>query len=251
MAEDKKAPDYSDVEMRRSKKSSRRMSAGRRLAYAIGMPILRLIVFVLNSSYRVKVVRGADIADRMIADTGTAHVPCYWHQQHIVCSNLIRGWIRRGFKACYIISASVDGEVPARIARSWGADVIRGSANASGTLVLRDAQAKMKEGTSIVVTSDGPVGPAFEFKTGTVLMARVGGAPLVPVACAADRAWYMDTWDHFMVPKPFARIAIAIGEPIDVPRSLAMDDMEAIRAKTQSAIEAMIQESKSAVTDAT
>ena len=251
MTEEQKKPDYSDVEMRRSKKSSRRMSFGRRLAYAVGMPLLRLIVFVLNSSYRVRVVRGADIADRMIADTGKAYVPCYWHQQHIVCSNLVRSWIRRGFKACYIISSSVDGEVPSRIARSWGADVIRGSANASGALVLRDAQAKMKEGTSIIVTSDGPVGPAFEFKTGTVLMARVGGAPLVPLACAADRAWYMDTWDHFMVPKPFARIAIAIGEPIDVPRGVSMDDMEDIRAATQTAIEAMIQESKAAVTEAT
>ena len=251
MADEQQKPDFSDVEMRRSKKSSRRMSVGRRLAYAIGMPLLRLIVFVLNSTYRVTVVKGADVADRMIADNGKAYVPCYWHQQHIVCSNLVRGWIRRGFKACYIISASVDGEVPSRIARSWGADVIRGSANASGALVLRDAQAKMKEGTSIIVTSDGPIGPAFEFKTGTVLMARVGGAPLVPVACAANRAWYMDTWDHFMVPKPFARIAIAIGEPIEVPRSVSADGMEAIRAETQSGIEAMIQASKAALTEAT
>ena len=251
MAENNPGPDYSNVEMRRSKRSSRRMSAGRRLAYAIGMPLLRAALFLLNSSYRVEKIIGSEIADRIVADSDHAYVPCYWHQQHIVCSYLMRDWLRRGFKACYIVSASVDGEIPARIVRSWRADVIRGSAADTGALVLRDAQRMMKRGVSVVVTSDGPLGPRFEFKTGTVLMARVGRAPLVPVACAADRAWYLNTWDRFMIPKPFAHIAIAIGEPIDVPRDVSRRETEAIRAKTQSAIEALIQASKAAVVEAT
>ena len=227
------------------------MSAGRRLAYAIGMPLLRAVLFLLNSSYRIQKVIGSDISDQLIADSGQAYVPCYWHQQHIVCSYVMRDWIQRGFKACYIVSASVDGEVPARIAKSWRAEVIRGSAADTGALVLRDAQQMMKRGVSIVATSDGPLGPRFEFKAGTVLMARVGGAPLVPVACAADRAWYLNTWDQFMIPKPFARVAIAIGEPIPVPRDAPMGAIEDIRAKAQSAIEKLIQASKVAVRDAT
>lgn len=251
MADENAKPDYSDVEMRRSTASRRRMSPGRRLAYAIGMPLLRAIVFLLSSSYRYRKTIGSEIAERIIADTENVYVPCYWHQQHIVCAHLMRDWIRRGFRAGVIISASVDGEVPARIARSWGAEVIRGSAARTGALVLRDAQEMMKRGVSIVVTSDGPVGPRFEFKTGTVLMARIGGAPLVPIVCAADRAWYMNTWDRFMVPKPFARIVIAVGEPLPVPRNASLEQMEAIRAEMQSALEALIQESKAAVADAT
>lgn len=251
MADEDNVPDYSNVEMRRSSRSRRRMSVGRRLVYAIGMPLLRAAVFLLNSSYRSEMIRGGEVADRIIADSDRAYVPCYWHQQHIVCSYLMRNWLRRGFRACYIVSASVDGEVPARIARSWGAEVIRGSAADTGALVLRDAQALMKRGVSIVATSDGPVGPRFEFKAGTVLMARIGGAPLVPIACAADRAWYLDTWDRFMIPKPFARIAIAVGDPIDVPRNASMDDLEVIRAKTQSAIESLVQASMAAVVEAT
>ncbi len=243
--------DYSDVEMRRSAASRRRMSPGRRLAYAIGLPILRLVLWALNSTYRHVRPIGRDIAERIVADAGQAYVPCYWHQQHILCTQLLRSWIRSGFRACFIISASVDGEVPARIARSWGAEVIRGSAANTGALVLRDAQQKMREGVSIVAASDGPLGPAFEFKTGTVLMARVGGAPLVPIACAADRAWYMNTWDHFMIPKPFARVVVAVGEPIDVPRGASPQEFEALRARMQNAIEALNQESREAVVDAT
>ena len=244
-------PDYSDVEMRRSKSSRRRMSRGRRLAYAIGMPLLRMIVFLLHSSYRMKKVIRSEIADRIIADSSQPYVPCYWHQQHIVCAQFIRDLLRRGFRAAYIVSASVDGEVPARIAKLWGADVIRGSAADTGALVLRDAHKMMKRGVSIVATSDGPLGPRFEFKTGTVLMAQVGRAPMVPIACAADRAWYMNTWDRFMIPKPFARIVVAIGEPIEVPRKASPAEIEAIRAQMQSALESLIQESKAAVVEAT
>ena len=83
---------------------------------------------------------------------------------------------------------SVDGEVPERIVRSWGAEVIRGSANQSGALALRDQQQMMKNGYSIVTTVDGPSGPKLEVKAGAILMARIAGVPLVPIACAADRA---------------------------------------------------------------
>ena len=251
MTEPEKQTDYSDVEARRSSASRRRMSAGRRLGYTVGLPILKGIVALLNATYRKQIVRGKDVIESMIADRDKPYVPCYWHQQHLVCAWLIRDWLARGFRACYIVSASVDGEVPARIAKSWSADVIRGSAANTGALVLRDAQQKMKDGMSIVATSDGPLGPRFVFKSGTVLMARVGGAPMVPIACAADRAWFLDTWDKFMIPKPFARVAIAVGEPIDVPKTASKDELERLRGEMQAAIEAMGQESRSAVVDAT
>lgn len=239
--------DFSDVEARRSKSSTRRMSAARRFGYAIGEPILRALVALLVSSYRIDVVKGDAVVRRILADRGRAYAPCYYHQQHLACGHLMRDWIRQGFRACYIVSASVDGEVPARIARSWGAEVIRGSAAHTGALVMRDAQQMMKNGVSIVTTSDGPVGPRFEVKTGTVVMARIGGAPLVPIACAAKRAWYMDTWDRFVIPKPFARICVAIGEPIEVPRDLPMDQVEGIRARLQEAIDSLIDECHVAV----
>ena len=55
-------PDYSNVEARRSKRSGRRMSFGRRTTYAIGKPLLRFILFVLTATYRFEKVIGKDIA---------------------------------------------------------------------------------------------------------------------------------------------------------------------------------------------
>ncbi|MDH4073219.1 MAG: lysophospholipid acyltransferase family protein [Gammaproteobacteria bacterium] len=236
--------DSFDIKSRRSLRSRRRMSAGRRAYYALGMPVLRFIFWLVSASYRVQKIIGEEIADRIIADQKTVYAPCYWHQHHVLCSNLMRSWIRRGFRACFLVSASVDGDVPARIARSWGAEVIRGSANQTGALVLRDMQQKIKEGVAIVTTADGPNGPKYEFKPGAVLMARIGGTPLVPLACAADRAWYLNRWDDFMIPKPFARVVLAVGEPVEVPRDASMQRLEDYRLQMQYATNALMQESK-------
>lgn len=244
MPEPDMRPDYADVESRRSRRSRREMSPGRRIYYAVGLPLLRAIYWIMTATYRVQKVIGEDIAERILADEKTVYAPCYWHQHHVLCSSLMKSWIRRGFRACFLISASVDGDVPARIAQSWGAAVIRGSANQTGALVLRDMQQMMKKGYGIVTTADGPNGPKFEFKPGAILMARIGGTPLVPIACAADRAWYLDRWDNFMIPKPFARVVLAVGQPVVVPRDASMDKLEEYRVQMQYATNALMAESK-------
>lgn len=244
MAAPESRPDLSDVESRRSARSRRKMTIGRRIYYALGMPVLRFVFWLVSSTYRVEKVIGADIAERIIADKKTVYAPCYWHQHHVLCSNMMRSWVKRGFRACFLVSASVDGDVPARIARSWGADVIRGSANQTGALVLRDIQAKIKAGIAIVTTADGPNGPKYEFKPGAILVARIGGTPLVPLACAAERAWHLDRWDDFMLPKPFSRVVLAVGEPIEVPRNASMDKLEEYRLEMQYATNALMAESK-------
>lgn len=238
--------DYSDVEARRSTASRRRLTIGRRLYYLFGLPLLKGLVRLLWWSYRVEKVIGEEIAERIIAD-GKVYAPCYWHQQHVLCTKLMREWIGRGFKTSFLISSSVDGEVPARIARAWGAEVIRGSANQTGTLVLRDMQESFRRGVSTVVTADGPNGPQHEFKLGTVLMARIAGIPLVPLACAADRAWYLDRWDEFMIPKPFARVALAVGEPVVVPPDTPLNQLESYRARMQDAIMSLMDQSGNAL----
>lgn len=221
------------------------MTPARRLYYTLGLPLVRAITRILTSTYRIEAVIGEAHMEPFIGDKVCA--PCYWHQHHVIGTKLVRSWIGRGFKACFLISGSVDGDVPERIARAWGAEVIRGSANQSGALALRDQQRMMKSGYSIVTTADGPRGPIYEFKAGTVLMARVAGVPMVPIGCAADRAWYLKRWDKFMVPKPFARIAIAIGEPIPVPRDIPLDSLEPVRANVQAAVMSLMRDSEQAL----
>ena len=240
-------PDFSDVESRRSTASRRSLSVWRRLYYFVGMPLLRFLMFALHSTYRVEKIIGSEVAEQILADKEQVYAPCYWHQHHVLCSDLMRQWIRRGFRACFLISASVDGDVPARIASSWGAEVIRGSANQTGALVLRDMQQMMKRGVSIVTTADGPNGPKYDFKPGAVLMARIGRAPMVPLACAADRAWHLKRWDDFIIPKPFARVVYAIGEPITVPADTPVNAIEEFRVRMEDATNSLMQQSNEAL----
>lgn len=238
--------EFDSIESRRSTSSRRRMSSARRVYYFFGLPLLRGLIRLLTASYRVERIIGAEHIDHYI-NSGEICAPCYWHQHHVVGSTLIRSWIQRGFKACFLVSGSVDGDVPERVARAWGAEVIRGSANQSGALALRDMQRMMKNGYSIVTTADGPRGPKYEFKLGAVLMARIAGVPIVPIACAADRAWYLKRWDNFMVPKPFARIVLAVGKPYPVLSDTPLDQLESHRVNVQEAVMSLMAESEKAL----
>lgn len=222
------------------------MSPARRLYYFLGLPVLRGLIRLLTATYRVERVIGAEYIEPFI-NSGTICAPCYWHQHHVLGSTLIRSWVQRGFKACFLVSGSVDGDVPERIARAWGAEVIRGSANQSGALALRDMQRMMKSGFSVVTTADGPRGPKYEFKLGAILMARIAGVPVIPIGCAADRAWYLNRWDDFMVPKPFARIVLAIGEPYPIPSDAPLDGLESHRVAVQEAVMSLMADSENAL----
>ena len=128
--------------------------------------------------------------------------------------------------------------------RDWGAEVIRGSANESGALALRDMQGMMKRGYSIVTTADGPRGPIYEIKPGVVVMARIGGIPVLPVSCAASRVWELNRWDNFMVPLPFSRVVLAIGEPYTIPPDVPLNEIEPHRLNVQEAVMSLMRQSE-------
>jgi lysophospholipid acyltransferase (LPLAT)-like uncharacterized protein len=68
----------------------------------------------------------------------------------------------------------------------------------------------------VAVTPDGPRGPARSYAPGALIAAQRAGAPIVPIAAHADSAWKLSSWDNFLIPKPFARVTVAYGEPTRV-----------------------------------
>ena len=82
-------------------------------------------------------------------------------------------------------------------------------------------------------------GPEEIFKEGIVKLAQLSGAPLVPIAWAAKRAWILRTWDHFVLPKPFTRIVVVVGAPIAVPRDADAAQVETLRLAAQNALQAL------------
>ena len=238
-----KPVDFGSTDSRRNARSDRRMTPLRRLYYFLGMPILRGILKLVSATYRVEAVIGAENIEPFL-DGKAVCAPVYWHQHHVLCASLVKGWIKRGFKACFLVSGSVDGEVPERVARAWGAEVIRGSANQSGALALRDMQSMMKDGYSIITTADGPQGPIYEIKSGFLVMARVGGVPILPISCAAASKRELNRWDNFMIPLPFSRVVYAIGEPYIIPADTALNALEPHRLNVQEAVMSLMRQSE-------
>lgn len=78
-------------------------------------------------------------------------------------------------------------------------------------------------------------------------MACVAGVPSVPAACPSDRAWYLDRLDNFMIPKPFARVAVAVGEPSLMSRDVRLDEIESPRLNVQRAVMSLMQECEDAL----
>ena len=75
----------------------------------------------------------------------------------------------------------------------------------------------MAAGKPAAFTLDGPRGPSQVAQPGAVWLAKATGNPIIPFHIESDRHWTAKSWDRTQVPKPWSNVAIAIGEPIEVP----------------------------------
>jgi lysophospholipid acyltransferase (LPLAT)-like uncharacterized protein len=161
----------------------------------------------------------------------TGRVPgllAFWHR-HI----LSLAMFCRGVPACVPISRSADGEIIAQVARRLGYVPARGSSSRGGAHALRALMARAREGHPCAVTLDGPRGPVYHVHPGFAVMARRLELAVFPVGVAVGRAWVARSWDRFVVPKPFAEIAVCWGEPLRYGR---FGDAEAMCAGLREAM---------------
>jgi lysophospholipid acyltransferase (LPLAT)-like uncharacterized protein len=217
---------------RTTTRSSRRMTPARRLLYRLAAPLGIALIRTWWRIARVVRVEGEAHLHEALARAPSL-VPCYWHQHQLYCIKFLLEQRARGLTVGWLISPSVDGELGAMMVRRIGGAVIRGSSTHTGARALRDYyQALTKDNVSPVITPDGPRGPAFKFKPGALLLAQMSGRPILPMSYAASRAWLIK-WDRFVIPWPFARIAIAIGPPYYVARVTDAAGLEALQAQME------------------
>jgi lysophospholipid acyltransferase (LPLAT)-like uncharacterized protein len=156
-------------------------------------------------------VRGQPDAEA--ASPGTPQIYLFWHC-HIFY--VIHQFKNRGARP--LVSLSEDGELVSGIARRFGMDPVRGSSSKGGARAFLEMISCLREGKGeILITADGPRGPAREIKEGTILLARKTGAQVVPVSWYGSRVKiFRKSWDRFMIPLPFSRICTAFGRPVKI-----------------------------------
>lgn len=180
-----------------------------------------------------------DIHDRILKGEASLHIGILWHSQ-IALPSFFFGGVPR---VC-LVSRSPDGELLARLVSHLGSRSIRGSSNSlsgkskGGGIALRAMLRAIENGYHLVVTPDGPKGPAERIKPGAILIGAMSGRPIIPMGFAASKFFRLKTWDRTIIPVPFTRIALSYGEPLVVPRT----DDPALLEKCRCELENRLQE---------
>jgi len=170
-------------------------------------------------------------------DQGQPIIAAFWHQRLLMMPFLPR----RG-KVGMLISQHRDGEFIARAVKLFGVDAVRGSTTRGGLSALRGMIRSFRAGANIAITPDGPQGPKHVVQIGVVELARQTGAPILPVTYSASRRKVFASWDNFILPLPFCRVAYVWGEPLFVPRGIDKEGLEENRLQLQERLRQITEE---------
>lgn len=177
----------------------------------LSTPPARAVIFILLQAYsrtfRLRVVNENQWLDYI--DNGGKVLLCTWHQQFF---SMIRHFTKYSrYKPVLMTSQSRDGDIIAGMARQGGWFPVRGSSSRGRLRAMKLMIQQLRQSHPAVVIVDGPRGPAGRVKPGVIHMAHAAGAAIVPFYTFADRAWYLNSWDRFMIPKPFSKVRIQFG----------------------------------------
>jgi lysophospholipid acyltransferase (LPLAT)-like uncharacterized protein len=186
-------------------------------------------------------VEGLEHLERIKA-SGRQPVMGFWHGRILTATYYFR---HRGIVV--ITSENFDGEWIARIIERFGYRAARGSTSRGARRALLQLRRDMEAGKPAGFTLDGPRGPACRAQPGAVWLAKATGNPLLPFHLEARRHWTLHSWDRTQIPKPFTRVALVIGEPIEVPADtddagieLRRQELEAVLGTLRERAEAMV-----------
>ena len=161
-------------------------------------------------------------------------VALFWHGR-IALALACRG-VLKGKPGKVLISSSPDGELIAKIARRLRLAAIRGAPTRNSRLdqrnigAFREAIRFIDHGGVVVVTPDGPHGPAERMPEGPVMVARTRGSPVFLFGLAARPTLTMRSWDRTQIPLPFGRGCVVFEGPLQIARGADGAAIEATRA---------------------
>jgi len=200
---------------------------------AVGFRLLQLWVRTLR--YEID-----DRAGVVGKRTDQNYIGALWHNRLLIFPFVLQRFFsnRRG---AALISASRDGELLADAITRFGFDVVRGSSSRLGASAILQLTDVLASGRDVVITPDGPRGPAYELGPGIIFLAQKSGAAVLPVNMEYSRCWRLKSWDRFILPRPFAKIRVIIGQPHRVRSTNTVDDFEAERLRLQDAMMALVE----------
>jgi len=186
---------------------------------------------------RYKIEDRAGVVGKVTAQN---YIASLWHNRLLIFPFVLRRFFPDRHGAA-LISASRDGELLADAIKRFDYDVVRGSSSRLGASAILQLSQTLASGRDVVITPDGPRGPAYELGPGIVFLAQKSGAAVVPVNIEYSSCWRLKSWDRFILPRPFAKVHVIIGSPHHVELSDTPEQFEAERQRLQQAMMALVE----------
>jgi len=208
------------------------MSAAKEFKYFLLNTLLTTIIFYVLKLYtrtlRVR-LEGAEKVQQHLENGGRV-IMTSWHQRFFGGFFIpqIFQW-----SPCIMISKSRDGDFVARIARHVGWIPVRGSSSRGGREALRAMVQGVNENRIGGHIVDGPTGPPRIIKPGLISLAQSAKAVICPTVVSYEKVWIANSWDRFMVPKPFSRVLLRFGSIFRVPEIASNDQFESFRREVE------------------
>lgn len=182
--------------------------------------LMRVVHSALMCTLRISSSGVAQSSARLGKDMGVLFVT--WHDLTLMPLHLFRHQ-----DIGVMMSTSRSGRIQAGFFRLYGWPTVWGSTKKrEGIKALREVLRSLRAGQSFAFTPDGPKGPRHHAHPGVIYLASNAPTVLMPLGVAASAYWNLPTWDKYLIPKPFARVHIHIGEPLALPADIARDEME-------------------------
>jgi lysophospholipid acyltransferase (LPLAT)-like uncharacterized protein len=201
----------------------------------IQIPLIAAAVYsvirLLGPTLRYEVM-GWQHAERVYASKKQI-IWAFWHRVIIPIV-----WWYRNHGVVIMNTTAFDGQWTRKVIEWLGFGTAQGSSSRGGLRGLAVMAKRLGEGVDCGFTIDGPRGPRYVAKPGPVILARKTGCPVMVFHIGVDRGiTFEKTWDHFLLPKPFARAVILFAPPIYVPPDANPEALEAKHAEMQRELE--------------
>lgn len=158
----------------------------------------------------------------------------FWHNRIVLAAEILTRFAPE-YLYTALISQSRDGEIIAAITHSYSIGSSIRVSHKGRKAALDETIRQVSEGDRIlIITPDGPKGPAYKIKRGSAYIAKAAGAAIIPLSWSADKCWKLNTWDRLLIPKPFSTIEIFFGPAVKLEKAKMMptqDEISEIESK--------------------
>jgi len=176
--------------------------------------ILYLFIAAINSTLKISMKNPEKLEE--IKKSGNYVIFAIWHQ-----STLPLFYLYRNTNIVALTAKGTRGEIISYCARKFGYRVVRvpfrENSREAAVGVIKMLGLLKENNSEAAIVVDGPCGPFYKVKPGIFFLAQKSGRAVVPVGVGVPKRLELPwRWDKYIIPMPFSRVNVLIGDPVMV-----------------------------------